>query len=88
MHRLIRLLSLWHGRMTARRTLATIDERSLRDAGIDPGCAGYETAQPFWRPLLPLRDPPVAAPPAAPVANDCGPALAARPRRAIASSGQ
>ena len=86
MHRLIGLLSTWRRRLKARHLLATIDARSLRDAGIDPGAAACETAQPFWRPLLPLREPPPKA--AAPVANDCTPLVTAHPVRAIASSGQ
>lgn len=86
-HRLIRLLTLWHYRVEARRALAMVDSRCLRDAGIDPGAAAYAIAQPFRRPLLPLRDAlPRAA--AAAVANDCGPLVASRPARRIASSGR
>lgn len=49
-------IATWRQRIQARRTLAQIDTRSLRDAGIDPGAAQFEAAQPFWRPQRPLRE--------------------------------
>jgi uncharacterized protein YjiS (DUF1127 family) len=32
-----------------------MDVRSLREAGISPAAAAYESGKPFWRPLGPLR---------------------------------
>jgi uncharacterized protein YjiS (DUF1127 family) len=40
---------LWHERAKSRRTLATLDDRMLRDLGIDQATARREAAQPFWR---------------------------------------
>ena len=48
-------LRVWRERMRARRALADIDERSLREAGISPALAEYEMQQPFWRPLRQRR---------------------------------
>jgi uncharacterized protein YjiS (DUF1127 family) len=50
------LLRTWLERIRARRSLARIDARSLREAGISPGLAEYEANQPFWRPLRDLRE--------------------------------
>jgi len=41
----------WRRRSVARRELAHLDERILRDIGIDPGTVNYEMRQSFWRPL-------------------------------------
>lgn len=41
-------LHVWRRRIRSRQTLARIDCRTLRDAGIDPIAAQYEIAQPFW----------------------------------------
>lgn len=49
-------LQEWQRRRQARRLLARIDARTLIDAGIDPGAAAYEVAQPFWTPVRSLRD--------------------------------
>jgi len=49
-------LQEWQRRRQARQLLARIDARTLRDAGIDPGAAAYEVAQPFWVPVRSLRD--------------------------------
>lgn len=46
--RLVVALRIWRLRSRARRVLAGIDRRTLRDAGIDPVAAQYEAAQPFW----------------------------------------
>ena len=46
----------WLERIRARRALACIDERSLRELGISPGLAEYEAGKPFWQPLRDLRD--------------------------------
>jgi uncharacterized protein YjiS (DUF1127 family) len=46
-----RELRAWRRRRVARRELTRLDERILRDIGIDPGTVNYEMQQPFWRPL-------------------------------------
>ena len=46
--RLAGALRVWRERVEARRALAGIDTRTLKDAGIDPVAAQYEAAQPFW----------------------------------------
>lgn len=43
---------LWRERTAARRALATVDARTLRDIGIPPELVDYELAQASWRPLL------------------------------------
>ena len=50
------LVRVWLERIRARRALARIDERSLRELGISPGLAEYEAGKPFWQPLRDLRD--------------------------------
>jgi uncharacterized protein YjiS (DUF1127 family) len=54
-HRLVTTFRLWRDRNEARRHLATLDARSLRDAGISPAAAAYESGKSFWQPLGPLR---------------------------------
>jgi uncharacterized protein YjiS (DUF1127 family) len=54
--RLFPLLRTWLERIRARRALARIDARSLREAGISPVLAEYEANRPFWQPLRDLRD--------------------------------
>jgi uncharacterized protein YjiS (DUF1127 family) len=54
-HRLATTLKLWRDRSAARRYLAAMDARSLRDAGISPAAAAYESGKSFWQPLGPLR---------------------------------
>ena len=54
-HRIAAMLRLWRERSAARRCLAAMDARSLREAGISPGGAAYESGKPFWQPLGPLR---------------------------------
>jgi uncharacterized protein YjiS (DUF1127 family) len=44
-------LRAWRHRSVARRKLAQLDERILRDIGLDPGTVNYEMQQSFWRPL-------------------------------------
>ena len=48
----------WRRRRVARRELAHLDERTLRDIGIDPGTVNYEMRNHEMRQLLwqPLRD--------------------------------
>lgn len=52
-------IALWRRRSEQRRLLAQINARSLRDAGVDPGVADFEAAQPFWRRPMVLRDLPI-----------------------------
>ena len=47
---------VWLERIRARRELARVDERSLRELGISPGLAHYEASRPFWQALRNLRD--------------------------------
>jgi uncharacterized protein YjiS (DUF1127 family) len=43
-------LHAWLSRRVARRELASLDERMLRDIGLDAGTVDYEVRQWFWRP--------------------------------------
>lgn len=43
------LLRLWLRRARTRRHLAELDERLLRDVGLDPLTAREEAGRPFWR---------------------------------------
>ncbi len=54
-HRLAMTLKLWRERSMARRHLAAMDARSLRDAGIPPAAAAYESGKSFWQPFGSLR---------------------------------
>jgi uncharacterized protein YjiS (DUF1127 family) len=54
-HRLAMTLKLWRERIAARRSLAAMDARSLRDAGISPAAAAYESGKTFWQAFGPLR---------------------------------
>lgn len=47
--------AVWAERTLMRRSLARMDARSLRDAGLCPAAAGYEAGKPFWRPVGCLR---------------------------------
>jgi uncharacterized protein YjiS (DUF1127 family) len=42
-------LLLWHERIKSRRVLASLDERMLRDIGMDHATARREAGTPFWR---------------------------------------
>ena len=53
--RLAHTLAVWRERTAARRCLAQMDGRSLRDAGISPAAAAYESGKPFWRQMGGLR---------------------------------
>jgi uncharacterized protein YjiS (DUF1127 family) len=44
------LLNLWYERARQRRNLARLDDRLLRDIGIDRATALGEISKPFWRP--------------------------------------
>jgi uncharacterized protein YjiS (DUF1127 family) len=48
-------LAVWRQRVMTRRCLAQMDARSLRDAGISPAAAAYESGKPFWRKMGDLR---------------------------------
>lgn len=54
-HRLAMTLKVWRERIAARRNLAAMDARSLRDAGISPAAAAYESGKTFWQAFGPLR---------------------------------
>jgi uncharacterized protein YjiS (DUF1127 family) len=49
------LLALWRQRTEIRRRLAELDSRSLRDIGISPAAAAYESGKPFWKKMGCLR---------------------------------
>lgn len=44
------LLALWRQRARTRHQLAGLDDRQLRDIGVDRAAAQDEAAKPFWRP--------------------------------------
>ena len=46
---------VWRERRSMRRCLAMMDARSLRDAGICPAAAAYESGKPFWKKVGFLR---------------------------------
>lgn len=45
----IDLILLWHERSRQRRALMSLDDRLLRDIGIDRLEADIEIRKPFWR---------------------------------------
>lgn len=47
--------AIWRERTEMRRCLARMDARSLRDAGISPAAAAYESGKPFWEKIGFLR---------------------------------
>jgi uncharacterized protein YjiS (DUF1127 family) len=49
LRRAVDTVLLWHERVKSRRTLAMLDDRMLRDVGIDNATARQESGQPFWR---------------------------------------
>jgi uncharacterized protein YjiS (DUF1127 family) len=49
------ILAVWRQRAQARRDLARMDARSLRDIGISPAAAAYESGKPFWQQMGCLR---------------------------------
>lgn len=53
--RLAFTLELWRQRVEMRRCLARMDARSLRDAGISPAAAAYESGKAFWEKVGCLR---------------------------------
>ena len=50
MIRLHDLRSAWAERMRQRRALAALDDRMLKDIGLDRAAASREEAKLFWRP--------------------------------------
>ena len=48
-------LVVWAQRREMRRQLAQMDARSLRELGISPAAAAYESGKPFWRSVGCLR---------------------------------
>ena len=46
---IVATLREWHRRRAERRELARLDERMIRDIGLDPGSVYYEASQSFWR---------------------------------------
>lgn len=53
--RLAVTIAVWRERTMARRCLAAMDTRSLREAGISPAAAAFEAGRPFWRKMGELR---------------------------------
>ena len=47
---IIATIALWCHRVRTRRELARLNDRMLRDIGIDSYDAEREAAKPFWRP--------------------------------------
>jgi uncharacterized protein YjiS (DUF1127 family) len=47
--------ALWRQRTEMRRRLAEMDARSLRDIGISPAAAAYESGKAFWQRVGCLR---------------------------------
>jgi uncharacterized protein YjiS (DUF1127 family) len=53
---MVATLREWRRRRAGRHELASLDERILRDIGVDPGVVEYEMYQPFWRSPRDWRD--------------------------------
>jgi len=53
---IVATLREWRRRRVGRRELASLDERTLRDIGIDRGVVDYEMYQWFWRSPRDWRD--------------------------------
>jgi uncharacterized protein YjiS (DUF1127 family) len=49
LRRALDLLLAWRSRARDRHELARLDERSLRDLGLDRGAVWSECDKPFWR---------------------------------------
>jgi uncharacterized protein YjiS (DUF1127 family) len=43
------LIGRWRERHAARRRLAALSDRDLRDLAVNPAQADYEIAKPFWK---------------------------------------
>jgi uncharacterized protein YjiS (DUF1127 family) len=46
---IVATLREWRRRRAERGELAHLDERMIRDVGLDPGTVYYEASQSFWR---------------------------------------
>lgn len=55
LQRLALTVALWRERTAQRRSLAQMDTRSLRDAGVSPAAAAYESGKSFWQPMGDLK---------------------------------
>ena len=53
---IVATLREWRRRRVGRRELASLDQRTLRDIGVDPSMVDYEMYQWFWRPPRDWRD--------------------------------
>lgn len=53
--RLAVMWAVWRERTVMRRALSQMDARSLRDCGISPAAAAYESGKPFWERVGCLR---------------------------------
>lgn len=53
---IVATLREWRRRSVDRSQLAGLDERTLRDIGLDPGVVEYEVYQSFWRAPRVWRD--------------------------------
>jgi uncharacterized protein YjiS (DUF1127 family) len=53
---IVATLRKWRRRRRERGELASLDDRTLRDIGLDPGAVDYEVRQAFWRPSRDWRD--------------------------------
>jgi uncharacterized protein YjiS (DUF1127 family) len=53
---IVATLHEWRRRRVGRHELASLDERTLRDIGLDPGVVNYEVHQWFWRSPRDWRD--------------------------------
>ena len=53
---IVAMLREWRRRSVNRSELARLDERTLRDIGLDPGVVDYEMYQSFWRSPRDWRD--------------------------------
>ena len=46
---LIQTLRKWRSRTLSRRDIARLEDRDIRDLGLDPGQLRFEAQKPFWR---------------------------------------
>ena len=53
---IVATLREWRRRRVGRRELASLDERTLRDIGLDRGVVDYEASRWFWRSPRDWRD--------------------------------
>jgi len=53
---IVATLAEWRRRRVGRRELASLDERTLRDIGLDRGVVDYEVGRSFWRSPRDWRD--------------------------------